>query len=175
MVFVPADGGGSGDTISADTHALQATAPTFRQAGQQVNTLLQDVTNSVQMSSGDMFMLLEFAKMASMMEQLQERIAVAMQCAAGGLNRIGISLEIVSGLYIESEEIANNAFTHLKDDIAPWHIGLQLPPDVLNINPGRISPQPTPTPQPDPGIHPPQKPSVNPLPGINPGLEPDLP
>ena len=113
MAFIPGDGGGSGDLISVDTNALKTTAPTFRQSGQQVNTLLQSVTSSVQMANGSMMMVLEFAKMASLLEQLQGRIAEAMQRASGGLQRIGISLEIVSDSFMETDSSARQSFTRL--------------------------------------------------------------
>ncbi len=173
MVFVPADGGSS-DTIAVDTEALKATAPAFRQAGQQVDTTLQNLVSSVQIAGGDMFLLLEFARMASMLEQLQERIGVAMQCAAGGLKRIGTSLEIASGLYVENEDTLSATFTQLEDDKNPWKL-----PTLFNpaINPGVIAPtipQPVPTPQPgiqlQPGIQPAQQPNgpVIPLPNVLP-------
>jgi uncharacterized protein YukE len=176
MAYIPGDGGGSSDLISVDTNALKTTAPTFRQGGQQVNELLQSVKSSVQMANGSMLLILEFAKMASALEHLQERIAEAMQCASGGLQRIGTSLEIVSGLFIETEDSASQTFTHLADDTMPWHINITLPTGVTNGNIGGSSPQviPTPTPQP-PKIVNPQNPIVNPLPGIPGGLIPEIP
>lgn len=113
MAYIPGDGGGSSDLISVDTNALKMTAPTFRQGGQQVNELLQSVKSSVQMANGSMMLVLEFARMASLLEQLQERIGEAMQCASGGLQRIGTSLEIVSDLFIETEDSASQTFTKL--------------------------------------------------------------
>jgi uncharacterized protein YukE len=175
MAYIPGDGGGSGDLISVDTNALKTTAPTFRQSGQQVNELLQNVESSVQMANGSMFMLLEFAKMASLLEQLQGRIAEAMQCASGGLQRIGTSLEIVSDLFIETEDSARQTFTNLADDIMPWHIDFTLPSDVINGNMGGSSLQPIPTPTPQsPKIVNPQNPIVNPAPSI-PILDPFIP
>ncbi len=163
MTLVP-DGGGSSDTLSVDTDTLKATAPTFRQVGQQVDTTLQTLMSSVQTASGDMFLLLEFAKMASMLEQLQERIGEAMQCAAGGLKRIGTSLEIASGLYIDNEDALGATFTQLEDDKNPWKSPTVLDP-ILPVVP---FPVPTPWPQPQPWQQPqpqPQPGPIIPLPG----------
>lgn len=152
MSFIPGDGGsGTGETLSVDTEALKVTAPTFQRSGQQVDALLTNLTSDVNMAGGDMFLLLEFAKMASILERLQERIGVAMQCAAGGLKRIGTSLEIASGLYVENEETLTSTFTQLEDDSSAW----KMPPIVSPWNPSPL-PQPVPTPvaQPQPGIQP---------------------
>ena len=178
MVYGPAAGGGKGgETIAVDTTALKATAPTFRQTGQQVSTLKQTLDTSVQMGAGEMFMVMEFSKLASLLEQLESRIGMAMQCAAGGLNRIGTSLEIGAGLYEENEDVLGSSFSGLEDDKMPWNIGIHLPPDAITMQPGGGGSQPqTPT-QPqtplNPGLKKPQQPSPNPLPWpiINP-LEP---
>ncbi len=177
MVHIPAGGeggGGSSETISVSTDALKATAPAFHNVGQQVDSVKQTINGSVQLGTGEMFLVMEFAKLASLLEQLQSRISMAMQCAAGGLNRMGTSLEIAAELYDDNEDVLRSTFTQLEDDPMPWHIGIQLSPGVFNVKPGGVSPQPTPTPQPNPGINTPLNPSGNPLPGINP-LEPDIP
>src|SRR5690349_9433387 len=102
------DGGKSSDTISVDPQALKSTSPTFLQVGQQVSTIQQTVENSVQIGSIEMFMIMEFAKLASQLEHLQSRVSMAMQCAAGGLNRIGTSLEIAAGLYEDNEDVLDS-------------------------------------------------------------------
>jgi hypothetical protein len=174
--MIPSDSGGGSDLISVDTNALKTTAPTFRQNGQLVNELLQIVNSSVQMSNGNMMMLLEFAKMASLLEHLQERIAEAMQCASGGLKRIGTSLEIVSDSFLETDDSARQTFTHLQDDIMPWQIDFTFPPGGINGgiggngNTGGSPLQPVPTPVPQP-----PKPIVNPWPIIPGGLIPNIP
>ncbi len=168
--MIPSDSGGGSDLISVDTNALKTTAPTFRQSGQQVNELLQSVKSSVQMANGNMMMLLEFAKMASLLEHLQERIAEAMQCASGGLQRIGTSLEIVSDSFLETDDSARQTFTHLQDDIMPWQIDFTLPPGGINGNTGGSPLQPVPTPVPQP-----PKPIANPWPIIPGGLIPNIP
>ena len=174
MAFPSADRGGSSDLISVDTHALKTAAPAFRQAGQQVETLLQSLTGSVQSANGDLFLLLEFAKMASIMEHLQQRIGVAMQCAAGGLNRIGTTLEIVSDLYVETETTFSHALTQIEDDLTPLKRAALLPPmPRLSGRPGS-SPQSAPTPESTPGSHTPLQPSLNPQPATQPPLLPGL-
>ena len=176
MAFIPGDGGGSGsDLISVDTNALKTTAPTFRQSGQQVSILSQSVMNSVQMANGSIMMVLEFAKMASLLEQLQGRIAEAMQCASGGLQRIGISLEIVSDSFLETDSSARQSFTRLQDDTIPLHLDFTLPAGINIGNIGGPAPQavPTPTTQP-PKIVNPQNPIVNPAQGI-PIVDPFIP
>ena len=173
MVHIPAaDGGETSDTISVDTAALKTTAPTFRQVGQQVSTVQQSIENSVQMGTGEMFLVMEFAKLASLLEQVQSRITTAMQCAAGGLNRIGTTLEIASQLYEENEDILGRSFTQLEDDKSPWNIHLHLLPGIITIKPGGSFPHLPPQLNP---AKKPQQPSVNPQPGIIPGLEPDIP
>ncbi len=169
MVFVPGDGGGSRDTLSVDTEALRTVAPSYFHVGQQVNTLQQNLQNIVQLASGDMFLLIECAKMASMLEQLQERIGIAMQCASVGLSRISVSLEIAAELYTENEKNIGSAFTRIEDDTHPWNI----PTIASTVKPGDISPTlPIQQPQPTPGTNP-QKPIVQPEPVINPFILPD--
>jgi len=176
MVYIPDGGGegGSSETISVSTNALKATAPTFHNVGQQVDSIKQTIDGSVQLGTSEMFLVMEFGKLASLMEQLQSRINMALQCAAGGLNRIGTSLDIAAELYDENEDVLRSTFTQLEDDPMPWQFSIHLPPGVFNVKPGGVSPQPTPTPQPNPGINTPQSPSVNPMPIINP-LELDIP
>ncbi len=179
MVHIPPAGGAgfASDTISVDTTALKVTAPSFRQVGQQVSSVQQTIQNSLQMGTGELFMVLEFSRLASLLEQVQSRITVAMQCAAGGLTRIGTSLEIAAELYEENEDVLGSTFTQLQDDTASWHSSLPFWQGTINVNPGAPSVQPTPTPapQPNPGLKP-QQPSVNPwpLPAINP-IEPEIP
>ena len=178
MVYIPPAGGGeSSGTIAVDTTALKVTAPTFRQVGQQVTTVQQTVQNSVQMGSGELFLVLEFSKLASLLEALQSHITLAMQCAAGGLIRIGTSLIIAADLYEENENVLGSTFTQLQDDPIPWHLALPFVQGGIPLNPGRtpMQPTPTPTPQPDPGLKP-QQPAPNPwpVPGINPGSEPEV-
>ncbi len=169
MVFVPDAGGGSRDTLSVDTKALQAVAPSYFHAGQQVNTLQQNLQSSIQLASGDMFLLIECAKMASMLEQLQERIGIAMQCASVGLSRISVSLESAAALYTDNENNIGSAFTRIEDDTRPWNI----PTIAATIKPGDIAPTiPIQQPQQTPGTNP-QKPIVQPEPVINPFILPD--
>ena len=170
MVFVPGDGGGSSDTLSVDTQALQAAAPSYFHVGQQVNTLQQNLQSIIQLASGDMFLLIECAKMASMLEQLQERIDMAMQCASVGLSRISVSLEIAAQLYTENENNIGSAFTRIEDDTQPWNI----PSIATTLKPGNLSPKIPIQLQPAPGPLNPQKPIVQPGPVIDPPLLPDV-
>lgn len=173
MVNVPVDGGGgAGDQIQVDTEALHTAAPPFQQTGQQIDTLGQNLANSVQTAGGDMFVVLEFAKTASILEQLQERLHMAMQCAAGGLKRISLSLEIASELYVDNEDTLASAFTKLEDDKQPWNIASIITYPGTNpggitepgVNPGGITIKPVPNPVPvqPPIIYNPFEPDIMP-------------
>jgi hypothetical protein len=107
------------------------------------------------MAAGDMFLLLEFAQLASKLEQLQARIDAAMQCASIGLNRVGVALSIAADEYTETDQEVSNTFTRIADDtnqsnppplILP---GISIPGE----NPGNTLPT-----KPQPGV-------LNPLPG----------
>jgi uncharacterized protein YukE len=163
---------GGGDQFSADPQMLRDTAPTYHQIAQQINSLQQSLVSSVQMATGDMFLLLEFAQLASRLEQLQARIDAAMLCASMGLNRVGVALSIAADEYKETDLQVSSTFQRIEDDTNqsnPPHItipGITAP----TTNPGNTpstNPQPLPQPgvqNPLPGIQNPQKQPVEPLP-----------
>jgi hypothetical protein len=107
---------GSSDQFSADPQTLCETAPTYYQAAQQINSLQQSLVNTVQMASCDMFLVLEFAQIASRLEQLQARIDAAMQCASKGLTRIGVSLSVAADEYKETDLQVSSTFKRIEDD-----------------------------------------------------------
>jgi hypothetical protein len=152
---------GGSDQFSADPQTLRNTAPTYYQAAQQINSLQQSLVNSVQMATGDLFILLEFAQLASRLEQLQARIDAAMQCASMGLNRIGVALSIAADEYKETDLRVSNAFTRIEDDTNQSNPPRSTLPQIAapNAKPGNV-----PSVQPGPSVQKPQQPPATPQP-----------
>jgi hypothetical protein len=149
---------GGGDQFSADPQTLRDTAPTYYQTAQQITTLQQSLVSAVQTASGDMFLLLEFAQLASKLEQLQARIDAAMLCASMGLNRIGVALSIAADEYKETDQQVSSTFTRIEDDTNQTNPAPTITPGINIFNlPGKnsggippVKPQPGVQPEPTP-------------------------
>lgn len=154
---------GGGDQFSADPQMLRETAPTYYQVAQEMNSLQQYLVSTVQMATGDMFLLLEFAQLASRLEQLQARVDAAMQCASKGLTRIGVSLSVAADEYKETDMLVSRTFQRIEDDTNQTNPPRVTIPGITT--PGTTSGNTPPT-KPQPGVQ-------NPLPGIqNPQKQP---
>lgn len=144
---IPFPDGGSSDQLSVSPQTLRAATPTYYQEAQEVSSLQRTLVSTVQLAAGDMFLLLEFAQLASKLEQLHERINAAMQCAYVGLNRLGVALSIASDEYPDTDKEVSQTFTRIEDDPNPWNP--LIPQWSINT---LIKPVPTPTPQLIPGL-----------------------
>lgn len=161
MPAIPAGGesGGGGDTFSVSPQALLNAAPTYYQASQNVNSIQQTIDNATQLASGDMFMLLEFAELASRLEQLKASIDTAMQCAALGLNRIGDTLIVAANESDDTDQQVSGTFMKIEDDppssIPTFPLPGSNPPGGGTPPLTQPQPQPQPIPQPQPEPLPP--------------------
>jgi uncharacterized protein YukE len=156
------------DQFSINPQTLRDAAPNYQKVAQDVSSLQQSLTSSMQTASGDMFALLEFAQLASRLEQLQQRINSAMQCAAMGLNRIGTALSIAADEYQSTDEQVSQTFTRIEDDQTPWTKPAITFPSITppTDNPGNVpgwGQQPNLWPQQQPRSVPVQTPELPPL------------
>lgn len=160
------------DQFSVNPQTLREAAPHYYKAAQDVSGLEQSFISSMQMASGDMFVLLEFAQLASRLEQLQQRITIAMECASMGLNRIGVALSIAADEYQSTDEQVSQTFTRIEDDPTPWNRPTTITFPRTNPSagdPGSVQ-QPNLWPQQQPklvpGVQNPELPPLEPGPGF---------
>lgn len=156
MPFTP-DAGGSNDQFLVSPQTLKSASPTYSNVALDVHDLQKDLLNAIQTASGDMFLILEFDKLASILEHLQARISAAMECASTGLSRMSVSLEIAAEEYESSDLEVSTVFTIITDDkkrLKPLLFS-SLPPSWKQIEAGieldpftktKVQPEPVPTP-----------------------------
>ncbi len=146
MLRPPDDG--STDTLSVSPSALQAAAPTYYKAAQDIDTLQKNLVATVQQATNAMFLLYELARFAATLEHLHQRISVAMECASKGLTKMGVALEVASEDFAAGDQEVSNTFKKTADDPNVWNIPTKpvFPIPGLNTdpNPPIVQPQPQP-------------------------------